>query len=312
MFQFYKTDLKKIILVTLKFGLILVALKFATEYGDSIPAIRRGFKGEYSLVTIYHVAFYFLVILIGLALLRLLWKLFLLYSSKPTDNLFNCGINPQTVFPCKDEQDALLVKMSGLMSITTAGNGKNRKNPSFINSIEECNYTEKDARENVQMWLSASYDIENKEQLINSISSLLDASYFTEDSNTFYQDELTHLYQLADETSVQLNRTYESNNMHAAFNLQRAAMLTRWGFTLDWITPEEWNAIKKTIAQGMEQFESLDKFVHDYMLSVYMFHNDPGSNSSFMIVERLYGLAELQKHHYFELSAEQLNQLKPQ
>lgn len=311
MFQFYKADLKKIILSTIKVVALLILLKYAAEYANDSREIRSWFRQGYSPLSFYKFFAYFMPALIGILLIKLFWKIFLLHIGKSNENLFRLGINPNISHPCEDENDALLVKMGSLMSITSTGNGNNKKYPSFINCIEERNMSEKDARERVKDWLTCSYDIENKQQLENFITSLIDSSHPHAENNVQHQKELDHLYLLADKTGVQLNRTYTSNNANSAFNLQRAAMLSRWGVTLDWISAEQWNNFKEKISQKMQdQFESMDKFIHDYMLAVYSFHHSADSSSQFMIVERLYGLAELQKHNYFALTAEQLTQLK--
>lgn len=313
MFQFYKSDLKKISFSIVKVTIFLVLFKLGAEYANESREIRSWFTSGYSPLSFYNMMFYVVLFLMSIVIIKLIWKLFLLYSIKPTDNLFHVGINHNIVHPCKDENDALLVKMGSLMSITSAGNGENKKYPDFINCLEERNLAEKEACETIKDWFACSYDIEDEQQLESFLESLLDSEYFHEEDNAQYQTELMHLYQLADKTGVKLTRNYASNNMNAAFNLQRAAMLLRWGVTLEWISLEQWNELKERISQLMHhQFESMDKFVHDYMLAVYVFHHNAESSSQFMIVERFYGLAELQKHHYFELTAEQLTHLATQ
>ncbi|MFE8100062.1 DUF1266 domain-containing protein [Brenneria goodwinii] len=256
---------------------------------------------------VYTLFFYIFLSILAIPVLKIGTKALFIITTKKENNKIIQGINKNPKYPCRDEKDALLVKISGLYSITATGNGKNKNHPNFVNSIEECDLDNPTAVDLIKNALSGSYDIETDEQLKCFIYSLLDEDNYGKTHHANYQKQLAHLYRLAGKTGADITPVSDMANVDSAFNLQRAALLMRSGVTLGMLTLDEWNALKNILAQRLEEnFSSLDEFIHDYMLAVYLFHHE-GAMGASMILERLYGLATLQENNYFAWSAAELN-----
>ncbi|AYH05020.1 DUF1266 domain-containing protein [Pectobacterium parmentieri] len=299
MLNFFYKDINQL----LRGGLVVAAILFGGEWLKNASLIYLNV--DFSLL--YNVLFYSFLAIWVFVLLRSCAKVFFLLSTKKENNVLSVGINRNAKYPCRDEKDALLVRISSLYSITSVGNGESKKYPNFINCIEECNLSEPDAVEGIKLALSASYDINTSGGLTRFIADLLDEENYSKQRNDDYKKPLSHLYQLAEKTGANLKPVSEINNLTAAFNLQRAALLMRSGVTCGFLSIEEWDSLKDDVVRLMEQeFPSIDQFIHDYMLAVYLFHMD-GSFSAFMILERLYGLAIFQEHDYLSWNAAMLN-----
>ncbi|KAA8996624.1 DUF1266 domain-containing protein [Affinibrenneria salicis] len=299
MFKFFYKDIINLLRGILFISVMLIAIKWLCALTNKY--FHNDISGVYTLF------FYCFLSILAIALCKTGAKAIFVITTKKENNKITEGINKNVKYPCRDEKDALLIKISGLYSITAAGNGKNTNHPNFINSIEECDLTNPDSVDLIRNSLLGSYDIKTSDQLKHFIYSLLDEESYEKTHHTDYQQQLSHLYRLAASAGAEITPVSDMTNINAAFNLQRAALLMRTGMTLGLLTQEEWDALKNTLAQLIEEnFPSLDAFIHDYMLAVYLFYQE-GMMGASMIRERLYGLATLQQNNYFAWRVEELN-----
>lgn len=306
MFVLYKSAVVKLFV-----GLIKIAAVAAVSV-YALPYLERALETEFE--RFYRYLPWALGAAVIWVIVRFIWGLIVAYPSEGGLPQFSNAVNGNVRYPLSDEQDALLVKMSSLLDITNTSNSRVEGSRAYINSREAYDAhiaLNKDGIRESSAWdyLVLSYDIHERSELLNAVSTLLDSlpAVNNPTSKGTFDKAVATIDQFAAASGATLDTAHPDAIPGVAFNLQRAAMLVRWGFTCNMLEQNEWDAFKQQIWDAYQLYfaaDGFDKFIYDYLIAVHDFHAD---DSLSMVRERLFGIAELQKNHFLTFTWQEIN-----
>ncbi|QTF08839.1 hypothetical protein HC231_13675 [Brenneria izadpanahii] len=310
MFVIYKPIIRNFLLVTAVLAIMLAAVHY------SLRGVEHFFGIDLSRFHTYF--FWFFGFFFVVVILQLFFGILTNYNFKDGMPKISNGINNDVRYPLMDESDALVVKLSCLMDVGDMRNNRVEHARSYINSREAYTVNKKTNElgiicNSAYDYLVLSYDIDTKTKLINFVRGLLSSlpEENRPDVKSIFSDAISILDKFSAVTLTQLEKHHNTTIPFVAFNLQRAAMLVRWGLTCNMINDEEWNLFKKEIQDAYQLYfgdTGFGKFIYDYLIAVYLFHAE---NNLGLIRDRLYGITELQKNNFLSLSWEEINSLAP-
>ncbi|MCG8710164.1 DUF1266 domain-containing protein [Brenneria sp. 4F2] len=308
MFDVYKPIIKKFMM-----GVIRIAI-FGAIIHYLFPYIEKILGADLSNA---HAKFFWLLgVLFIFVILRFLLNILMNYNFKDDLPKISYGVNNNVHHPIIDESDALVVKLSSLMDVCDMRKNLAEYARSYINSREAYSINKKKDKHGIIKnpaydYLVLSYDIDEKAKLVSFVEGLLNSlpEENRPDVKSKYSDAISTLDEFSEVTLTQLEKHHDTAIPFVAFNLQRAAMLIRWGLTCNMLSDEEWEEYKKEIQSAYRLYfgdAGFGKFIYDYLLAVYLFHAEDNLG---MVRERLYGITELQKKDFFALSWQEINAL---
>lgn len=229
-------------------------------------------------------------------LVKIIWK-----SQKLS---YDRALNRNIHFYCQDEPTQFLIKIGSLFSITEATVNKHNKNEKskkgFINCIETSDYNDAIEKERILLSLEASWDIENKYQLLKTVDSLLDTENFMEEELNGQDFEWLKKRLDKHELKFETIQSKKTSNHTAAFNIQRAILLLREGLTCDLISLKEFEEYIGPLYKYIKNnFNTTEEFIVDYLIGVCYFYKDKVVFGPSMIDERIEGIKILIDKNYF-------------
>ena len=306
MFLLYKSVLTKFFIGLIKIAAVAAVAVYA------LPYLERALETEFE-------RFYrYLPWALGAAsiwvVVRFIMGMLVVYPSKSGLPQYANALNKNVLYPLSDEQDALLVKMSSLLDITSTANSRVEDSRAYVNSREAYDAHIAQNKEGIREssawdYLVLSYDIHERSELLNTVTTLLDSlpNVSSPAPKSAFGKAVATVEQFAAACGATLHTAHSHAMPDAAFNLQRAAMLVRWGFTCNMLDQAEWDAFKQQIWDAWQLYfaaDGFDKFVYDYLIAVHDFHAEDDLH---MVRERLFGLAELQKNNFFTFTWQEIN-----
>lgn len=308
MFEIYKPIIKKLVIGLGKIAVFFLVIHYSLPYLENMLGTR--------LDSIHTYFPWVIGASLAWVILRLLLNIITNYGFKDGIPQFSNGIAANIRYPLRDDADALIVKLSGLMDICDTRNNRADHARSYLNSREAYDVNQAPNKKGIIDnsafdYLMLSYDIEKRSELIEFVGKLLQSlpEENRPEAKSTYGEALAILDKFSAVTETQLEKHHETTLPYVAFNLQRAAMLVRWGFTCNMINEDEWDLFKAEINDAYQAYfgdSGFGKFTYDYLIAVYLFH---AKDNLDMVRERLYGLTELQKNNYLGLSWEAINAL---
>lgn len=306
MFLLYKRVFTKLFI-----GLIKIAAVAAVSV-YALPYLERALDTEFE--RFYRYLPWALGAAIIWVIVRFILGALVVYPSKSGLPQYSNALNKNVLYPLSDEQDALLIKMSNLLDITCTSNGRVEHSRAYVNSCEAYDAhiaPNKHGIRESSAWdyLVLSYDIGERSELLNSVTTLLDSLPYVNSPapKSAFDKAVATVDQFATASGATLHTAHPHAIPDVAFNLQRAAMLVRWGLTCNMLEQSEWDAFKQQIWDAYQLYfaaDGFDKFIYDYLIAVHDFH---AKDDLHMVRERLFGLAELQKNDFFTFTWQEIN-----
>lgn len=233
---------------------------------------------------------------IAVVCVKLIWKA----SSISYEKALNRDIH----FKCTDKITQFLVKVGALYSITEANidkhNQEEKSKKGFINCLEVRDYGSKDEKEMIFASLGASWDIEDKKGLFETVQQLMDQNNFTTTEFNIEQNQWFEKILKKNHLQFDSIKGKKSSKHIAAFNLQRAVLLLREALTCDLISIEEFDRFKEELYSLInEEFKSMEEFIIDYLIGVCYFYENKVVFGPVSINERANAIRVLIENDYF-------------
>lgn len=218
---------------------------------------------------------------------------------------FEKAINKNIHFKCTDEISQFIVKVGALFSISEATVDKHNKNEKgkkgFINCLEVRDYESKEEKKMVLASLGASWNIQTKNELYETLNQLIDENNFSDvefdiNNNKWFVKMLEK-----ENLKFENLKNKRSSKHQTAFNLQRAVLLLREALTCDLITIEEFEEFKTNIYNLIKkEFKSMEDFIIDYLIGVAYFYEEKIIFGPVTINDRIKGIKILIENNYFD------------
>ena len=223
---------------------------------------------------------------------------------KSSEISFEKAINKNIHYKCTDEISQFIVKVGALFSITEANLNKHNKDEKskkgFVNCLEVRDYESKEEKEMILASLGASWDIQTKNQLYETLNELMDKGNFY--STDFDINQNKWFDKILKKNNLQFKsiKNKRISKHQAAFNLQRCVLLLRESLTCDLITIEEFEEFKVKLYNLInEEFETMEDFIIDYLIGVAYFYENKMIFGPVSVNERVNGVKVLFENDYF-------------
>lgn len=213
MFEIYKPIIKKLVIDLSKIAVFFLVVHYSLPYLENMLGAR--------LDSIHTYFPWVMGASLAWVILRLLLNIVTNYGFKDGIPHFSNGIAANIRYPLRDDSDALVVKLSGLMDICDTRNNRADHARSYLNSREAYDVNKAPNNKGIIKgiidnsafdYLMLSYDIEKRSELIAFIGKLLQSlpEENRPEAKTTYSEALAILDKFSAVTETQLDKHHET------------------------------------------------------------------------------------------------------